>query len=190
MMNSTAILDIQAERDRQITVEGWTAEHDDVFRAGQLACAAAAYSAHAAYPVGLAGANLGNVHHVLWPWHKCWWKPTTPRRDLVKAGALIVAEIDRLDRIGLLKSQEEWQAPSLAPYGEWLSVRLANKAEIVAMLLMDHSETEDGDPCDQWVARDDDCPSNWTDNKCWQNNADEVASTPVVAWKVIPKGGA
>ena len=27
-----------------------------------------------------------------------WFKPTTPRRDLVKAGALIIAEIERLDR--------------------------------------------------------------------------------------------
>jgi hypothetical protein len=35
-----------------------------------------------------------------WPggWDWSWFKPTTPRRDLVKAGALIVAEIERLDR--------------------------------------------------------------------------------------------
>jgi len=34
----------------------------------------------------------------LWPWGKEWWKPSDRRRDLVKAGALIAAEIDRLDR--------------------------------------------------------------------------------------------
>lgn len=35
-----------------------------------------------------------------WPftWWLDWWKPTTYRRDLVKAGALILAEIERLDR--------------------------------------------------------------------------------------------
>jgi hypothetical protein len=36
-----------------------------------------------------------------WPWDLKWWKPTTPRRDLVKAAALIVAEIERLDRAAL-----------------------------------------------------------------------------------------
>lgn len=34
-----------------------------------------------------------------WPWSREWWKPKNPRRDLVKAGALIVAEIERLDRL-------------------------------------------------------------------------------------------
>ena len=34
-----------------------------------------------------------------WPWVRRWWKPTDRRRDLVKAGALILAEIERLDRI-------------------------------------------------------------------------------------------
>ena len=34
----------------------------------------------------------------LWPWLSSWWKPSTNRRDLVKAGALILAEIERLDR--------------------------------------------------------------------------------------------
>jgi len=34
----------------------------------------------------------------VWPWGGFTWKPTTPRRDLVKAAALILAEIERLDR--------------------------------------------------------------------------------------------
>ncbi|HCE5729600.1 hypothetical protein ACP0KH_06585 [Pseudomonas aeruginosa] len=33
-----------------------------------------------------------------WPWDKDWWKPTSARRDLVKACALALAEIERLDR--------------------------------------------------------------------------------------------
>jgi hypothetical protein len=34
----------------------------------------------------------------LWPWHDDWWKPKDRRRDLIRAAALIVAEIERLDR--------------------------------------------------------------------------------------------
>ncbi len=33
-----------------------------------------------------------------WPWSSKWWKPKDRRRDLVRAGALIVAEIKRLER--------------------------------------------------------------------------------------------
>jgi hypothetical protein len=34
----------------------------------------------------------------IWPWDRKWWKPKDRRRDLVRAGALILAEIERLDR--------------------------------------------------------------------------------------------
>jgi hypothetical protein len=34
-----------------------------------------------------------------WPWAPELWKPANARRDLVKAGALILAEIERLDRL-------------------------------------------------------------------------------------------
>ena len=35
----------------------------------------------------------------LWPWSDKWWKPSDdPVRNLVKAGALLAAEIDRLQR--------------------------------------------------------------------------------------------
>lgn len=34
----------------------------------------------------------------VWPWDWAWWKPKNPRRDLVRAAALIIAEIERLDR--------------------------------------------------------------------------------------------
>ena len=33
-----------------------------------------------------------------WPWERDWWKPVDNRRDLVRAGALISAELDRMDR--------------------------------------------------------------------------------------------
>ena len=74
---------IAAERLRQIVVEGWTPEHDDGHATDDLAEAAAAYLLN---------------DETLFPWPD-WWKPgDDPIRRLVKAGALIAAEIDRLQR--------------------------------------------------------------------------------------------
>ena len=90
---SDAARDVLAERERQVTAEGWTPEHDDQHSVGQMADAAACYAlfVHAPdYPC--------KNPPLSWPWARKWWKPTTPRRDLVKAGALILAEIERLDR--------------------------------------------------------------------------------------------
>jgi hypothetical protein len=94
----TAIDDIAAERKRQIEEEGWTAEHDDQHDSGELAASAACY-AISATPYDITNPANG-IFPYLWPvtWAKSWWKPTNRRRDLVKAGALIVAEIERLDR--------------------------------------------------------------------------------------------
>ncbi len=82
--------DVLAERCRQVEAEGWTPEHDDAHGVGELAIAAACYAGNAAGKWGIATAA--------WPWAPKWWKPTNARRDLVKAGALILAEIERLDR--------------------------------------------------------------------------------------------
>jgi len=90
---------ITAERQRQIEQEGWTPEHDDEHRRGELARAAACYAQSAAYH-----ARHFTPHYVFgrpseWPWDLDWWKPSgDPVRNLVKAGALIAAEIDRLTR--------------------------------------------------------------------------------------------
>lgn len=94
--------EIAAERRRQIESEGWTPEHDDAYTDGALAVAAALYafqaSTDATHSHGVALARRGSCLPQ-WPWAADWWKPTTRRRDLVKAGALIAAEIDRLDRM-------------------------------------------------------------------------------------------
>lgn len=86
---SKALEDIAAERQRQIDVEGWTAEHDDAHSKGELSDAAAAY---------ILGSDWLKMIR-LWPWSWEWFKPKSRRHDLVKAGALIVAEIERLDRL-------------------------------------------------------------------------------------------
>ena len=91
---SQAVLDVAAERRRQIEAEGWTPEHDDEHAEG-LACAAACYAA-GSRRLMIEG-DMADIE--VWPWDESWWKPTTPRRDLVKAGALILAEIERLDRM-------------------------------------------------------------------------------------------
>jgi len=80
---------IAAERLRQVTEEGYTAEHDDQETDGELAEAAAWYTV-----------PEETVTAVCWPWPD---RPT-PRigdrtRDLVIAGALCAAEIDRLERM-------------------------------------------------------------------------------------------
>jgi hypothetical protein len=98
---------IAAERQRQIEQEGFDAVHDDTtHQDGSLAAAGAMYALHA----GTAGVldNRGNRKWVTlgqhyaplnWPWEIADWKPSEHRiADLVKAGALIAAEIDRLER--------------------------------------------------------------------------------------------
>ncbi len=90
--------DVMAERRRQTEVEGWTQDHDDAHDEGELARAAAAYARHAGSDEDSRQVNSGYAPEDLWPWTG-FWKPSSRRRDLVKAGALILAEIERLDRL-------------------------------------------------------------------------------------------
>lgn len=96
-----ALTDVAVERARQINEEGWTAEHDDAHAGGEMVLAAAAYADHSVRFADAAKHGLNyatKATHPLWPWHREWWKPQNPRRDLVRAAALLVAEIERLDR--------------------------------------------------------------------------------------------
>lgn len=87
-----AILDVIAERQRQQSVEGWMPEHDDEHCNGELAMAAVCY-------INETGTvNRNGCKPWGWPWDASWWKPNARRRNLVKAGALILAEIERIDR--------------------------------------------------------------------------------------------
>lgn len=96
--HTRAAIDVLAERHRQVMVEGWTPEHDDKHDGGQMAQAAAAYAYEASRSDHQRDIDR-NDPSPIWPWDSEWWKPTDRRRDLVKAAALIIAEIDRLDRI-------------------------------------------------------------------------------------------
>lgn len=84
---------IEAERQRQISQEGWTAEHDDKHNHGELIAAAMCY-----LDAGELVYDLGNTPPP-WPFEPESWKPSDdPIRNLIKAGALIAAEIERLQR--------------------------------------------------------------------------------------------
>lgn len=87
---------IAAERRRQIEAEGWTAEHDSQHTDGELADAAGSYAHWAALSIRFGEDSMRQRPPIAWPWETSWFKPTTPIRDLVKAGALIAAEIDRI----------------------------------------------------------------------------------------------
>ncbi len=89
------LAEVGAERDRQVYVEGMTTTADDNLTGGHLAAAAAVYARSASQPDAL---NPDDAVALGWPFHKVWWKPKSPRRDLVRAAALIVAEIERIDR--------------------------------------------------------------------------------------------
>jgi len=104
----TGIELITEERARQIFVEGWTAEHDAQHELGELTEAALCYAVVASAEVRGSEArewpvvmfNGFNDSLVEWPWGHEWYKPSDdPIRNLVKAGALIAAEIDRLQQL-------------------------------------------------------------------------------------------
>lgn len=87
---------IRTERVRQVFEEGWTADHDLEHDACELVMAAAAYAHHA---VGQLNGSCYDDGPKDWPWETEWWKPSEdPVRNLVKAGALLAAEIDRIRR--------------------------------------------------------------------------------------------
>lgn len=108
-----AMLDVIRERFRQVAEEGWTAEHDDGHARGEMALAAAAYATSAAVASQfladgiITAADIDSVTATCpapstFPWDRKQWKPKNRRRDLVRAGALIIAEIERVDRVDVL----------------------------------------------------------------------------------------
>lgn len=96
----SAFDEIAAERKRQIEAEGWTDIHDDQHTFGELANAAACYAmTNSSRALIVSPYTMDSVLHRVWPFSREWWKPKARRRDLIRAAALIVAEIERLDRV-------------------------------------------------------------------------------------------
>lgn len=96
-----AARDVLDERQRQVTTEGWTPDHDDRHCEGELAAAAGCYALH--------GYLSKEDRYAYWPWNEEWWKPKDFRSNLVRAGALILAEIERLDRTSLSEAIDDYQ---------------------------------------------------------------------------------
>lgn len=114
----SVIEEVAAERRRQVEVEGFDAAHDDGHTAqqdwrqtiqfgkvGDLARAGACYALSSVIPSRQQRYHDGLPirgafdEMCVWPWSREWWKPKDRRRDLIRAAALIVAEIERLDRL-------------------------------------------------------------------------------------------
>lgn len=89
---------VLAERIRQIQVHCFYPEQDDELSDESLTLAAAAY----ALPRWFIENGINP-----WPWGAENWKPGERRTSLVKAGALILAEIDRIDRAAALAHKEQ-----------------------------------------------------------------------------------
>lgn len=100
----TGIELIAEERQRQIEKEGWTSEHDATHQQGELADAAACYALTDDALIDMDYSWGNDMYLRLWPFDLKWLKRDKNNRirDLQKAGALIAAEIDRLQ----LKTEE------------------------------------------------------------------------------------
>lgn len=83
-----ALRDVLIERYRQVNDEHFSASHDDEHTDCSLAVAGAYYASF------YTSAVLDR-----WPWSEDMLKLTTHRQNCVKAAALIIAEIERLDRM-------------------------------------------------------------------------------------------
>lgn len=108
LLGSAAAQDLLAERRRQIEQEGWSPEHDDGHALGELGLAAALYALPYDATVGgeklLKQDDFIGLHMTLDI--SCGWDMKAEpdrRRRLIKAGALIIAEIERLDRASAIK---------------------------------------------------------------------------------------
>lgn len=99
VMNGSEL--IAKERKRQIEEEGWSKEHDLEQGCMTLAVAGASYvldsaAIHSDYHDTWT-VKYQDYSDSIWPFDEEWFKatPDDPVRQLVKAGALIAAEIDR-----------------------------------------------------------------------------------------------
>ena len=80
--------EIAKERARQ--TKRYSLRHDDEYKADELTRAAIHYAT--------AGLLSNELSGVKWPWDLRAWKPEGHRRNLIRAAALIVADIERYDR--------------------------------------------------------------------------------------------
>lgn len=99
----TALELIKKERERQIKKENRTSGTDDIYINQELLHASKAYieSSTIFQRNENTATKLSIIGILTWPrsWDVSFFKPEDSISDLVRAGALIAAEIDRLQRI-------------------------------------------------------------------------------------------
>lgn len=83
---------IKEERERQIKEECYNATHDSFHNVDEFVKAAVSYSI-----IDLKDSQE-NYAYAWWPWNETSWKPKDRLRNLVRAGALIAAAIDKLNK--------------------------------------------------------------------------------------------
>lgn len=156
-----AARDVIAERQRQVSAEGYSLQRDDLYVKGELAEAGATYASLAGRPRSLSTA---------WPWGARTFKPSADRRrDMVKAAALLLAEIEHLDRVGLISfwpvRRDEngmFQHPDMPDFeegdGDKCKAWIAEQGLVVAMVSLEYADEtianryfESHDPdCSYW----------------------------------------
>ncbi|PJG67788.1 hypothetical protein [Acinetobacter seifertii] len=111
LYSSQAVIDVLNERERQIQIKGWTNEHDDAYEKNELTRAASGYVNHVVGRSWTYNKERPETYRdeevpEFWPWAGNFWKPKSPREDLVRAAAILIAEIERLDREVKAESEE------------------------------------------------------------------------------------
>jgi len=141
---SKAIIKAMEERLRQVSEEGFDTAHDDEHRDGEIAAAAASYVI-SILPADTLGDNdlMIDLLDELWPWGNCWWKPSDdPKRNIIKAMALLAAEYDRIERAEaapepepetLYSTDDEWQSNKYDDLSELIADRERVAGDVVHM---------------------------------------------------------
>lgn len=169
---NAAARDVVAERLRQIRGEGYTTQRDDRYINNELADAASVYARLAGRPGQLS---------TDWPFDGATLKLTFDRRrDLVKAAALLLAEIERIDRQALIQplpvardSDGKWTHPGL-PSGMLYSWSFENTQAWFEAQQLERCWTAQADEVsaeqrDKWVKKGDFNAASWEPTKPFGN---------------------
>lgn len=96
---------IAKERARQVVEEGFDAAHDAKYKHLELVRAGVSYACvpvirgegrEQNIPAERVEEEIAIIPEEVWPWDVKWWKPGTDKQCLIKAGALIAAQLDKL----------------------------------------------------------------------------------------------
>lgn len=130
-IRTNIVIEIIQERIRQIMDEGYSLIRDDALVDGQLAEAGSVY---ASTRVGDRAENYPSG----WV-----FKPTERRRELIKAAALIMAEIERLDRSRKAEKETQEREKAINEFWEKIAMKYSHSPCVLC-------PATDGDDCGCW----------------------------------------